>query len=474
MSALSSPLRKPSRQPRRTPAALPCDAAANLARFHPELSISLHGGLLSFEYSGPMVSPAQPAALPELGRNGLLRRAGTHYDGTPGTTLLRVDIDHLAPLQAAWGHADSEKLIETVGQRLAAIDEAPILLVRIEGGSFALLLPVAAGDPEPLARRILQACRTPLTLSGDVTSISVSVGFARVPEHGTSLEELLRNAELALMRAQHEGGDRHAGFDAAHLQQLRRRDALIARLRQAVAQREFVLAYQPIVDATGRTVGAEALLRWPTPETPAPSTAEVIVLLEETGLIEDVGRWILREACRQAAAWRRQQADFSMHVNLSPLQLRSPTLVSEVLGLLREHDLPSDALQLEVTEGMLIDRHDIAVRHLAELAAADLRVWIDDFGTGYSSLSYLRLLPISGIKIDRSFVANAEGPGGEALLVALSQIGGSLSLELIAEGVESTAQGATLRRLGIDHHQGHVYGAAALPAQFGRDFLRAR
>jgi len=427
---------------------------------------------------------AEPAALAALdiglsGASGLLAREAWLERADRGLasghrlSVLLLDIDHLAQINEAWGVAAGDALIAAVSERLLEAIGDTGLVGWIQGGCFAVLT-ANAGRATPLpvlAASLLAATAQPVTSDEHVIDVSVSIGIASAPRHGRKARELLTRAELALKRSKRAGGGSYAIYDAGQIRDTRRRNEMLTRLRRALARNEFRLAYQPIVGADGRTQGAEALLRWTVPGEVLPDPTETIALLEESGLIIEVGEWILRQGCRQASQWRRRYPDFCLHLNLSPLQLRSSALVQQMRDALREFDLPASALQLEITESVLMDRSG-AVGVLEKLAALGTRIWIDDFGTGYSSLSYLDRMPVSGIKIDRSFLAGLTAcPRRDLLLSVLASVGQTLDLDVIAEGVETMSQARVLKRFHIGSHQGFLYGAATAPEHFEEMFL---
>lgn len=409
-----------------------------------------------------------------LARDAWLQRVDRALATGHPVSVLLVDVDVLAQINEAWGYSAGDTVIAAVSERLLTAVGDTSLVGWIQGGCFAVLT-ADLGRAAPLAKvaeGLLKAISAPVAVGASLIDVSISIGIASAPRHGRKGRDLLARAELALKRVKREGGGDHAIYDAGHIRDQRRRNELLSRLRKAIVQKEFRLAYQPIVGADGRTIGAEALLRWNVPGETLPPPGETITLLEESGLINEVGSWILREGCRQTAVWRTRHPEFCLHVNLSPLQLRSPDLVAQLRQILKEFDLPASALQLEITESVLMERDGVAVAVLDKLAGLGLRIWIDDFGTGYSSLSYLDRLPVTGIKIDRSFLAGLTTcPRRDLLLAVLASLGQTLDLDVIAEGVETPSQARVLNRYHIRAQQGFLYGAATGPEHFEEIFL---
>lgn len=388
--------------------------------------------------------------------------------------LLVCDIDQMAEINEAWGTPVGNRVIDNLRRRLQqhhALRGAQLIAPR-HGGCFLIFFDAISDAPALSAQagELAAALSLPMQIDGLMIGVSTSLGFALSPEHGRQAHMLLQHALLAAKRAKREGGGRAVGFDPHHAKRLREHDTQMARLRMAIDRDEFRVAYQPIIDAQKRACGAEALLRGNGPQDLP--IGETIRLLEESGLIIDVGLWVLREACRQAALWQARRPGFSVHVNLSALQLSSASLADDIDSALRRFDLPPQALQLEITESSVLAGGDAVLDNIERLRSLGLRFWIDDFGTGYNGLSYLQQLPISGIKIDRSFVADrGEQPRGEALLAAMVRLAEQLALDVIAEGVETEAQSRRLRALGVQAQQGFLYGEAALAPRFEERFL---
>ena len=319
-----------------------------------------------------------------------------------------------------------------------------------------------------VATRIKAALRAPFPLRGTEAFVSASIGIARAGP-GTAAEELLRNADAAMYTAKTRGKGQYVMFESAMHAAVLARLELEADLRRAVAGDEFRVHYQPIIDLRTRTLaGAEALVRWEHPDRGLVPPAQFVPFAEETGLIVPIGRWVLGEACRQAARWQEAappgRAPMHVTVNLSGRQLHEASLVDDVRQALAESRLPPESLVLEVTESVMMQHADTTLARLHELRSLGLHLAVDDFGTGYSSLSYLQSFPIDTLKIDKTFVnAVGGGPDDPVLARAIVALGGALKLKTIAEGIERAEQADELERLGCALGQG-FYWARPLAA----------
>jgi predicted signal transduction protein with EAL and GGDEF domain len=302
----------------------------------------------------------------------------------------------------------------------------------------------------------MTALSTPFDLDGNRAHIGVSVGISIAPFDGEEPELLLKNADLALYRAKSDGRGILRYFEPAMDAQIQARRALESDLRHAVASKQFHLAYQPQVDTdSGTVIGFEALLRWHHPVRGNISPTDFIPLAEETGLIVAIGRWVLAQACRDAASWPET---ISLAVNVSSVQFAVGSLVRTVMGALGDSGLEPGRLELEITESVLMRDADQALLMLRELRQRGVRVAMDDFGTGYSSLSYLRSFPFDRIKIDRSFVHDIEtNAEAQAIVRAVSGLGRSLGMAITVEGVETDGQLAAVRREGCRDVQGYLF-----------------
>jgi diguanylate cyclase (GGDEF)-like protein len=375
---------------------------------------------------------------------------------------LFIDVDGFKHVNDNLGHAAGDQLLKTVGERLQKAVRPQDTVGRLGGDEFVVLVEASDQDPtlDLLADRLTEALREPVEIEDGrkVFSVTVSVGVA-IGQYQTP-DDLLRDADLALYAAKAAGKDRYALFDSTLGEGVEGRLEMQADLHRAVHSQEFFLHYQPIFDLTQRRVASvEALIRWCHPTRGIVAPDRFIPLAEETGLIAPIGRWVLDQACSQAAAWARHGRPVGISVNVSAYQLGRAELVEDVRRALIESGLDPAALTLEITETTLMRDVSVAYERLKEIKALGVRVAIDDFGTGYASLSHLQRMPVDILKIDRGFVA-ALHDGGQsgALLQAIFGVGEALSLTVVAEGVEDHSQMASLEEMGCEMAQGFLLG----------------
>ncbi len=394
---------------------------------------------------------------------------GAHDPATVAVLLL--DLDGFKRVNDSAGHAIGDALLVQVAERLRHATRGCDLVARLGGDEFAVLLADVHADVDlaHVADRIVGALARPFPVDGTSCVVGVSVGVAR-GAGGVLVDALLRNADLALYDAKARGKGRHAFFDPSMHAVAVERVALEAALREALDRGEFRVVYQPIVDLRdGRVVGAEALVRWQHRERGLVSPAAFIPLAEETGLIVPLGRWVLDEACREAAGWNAApgvDAAGGVHVavNVSGRQLARPEFVDEVAAALAATGLAPGRLTLELTESTVIHEPDLARERLTALKQLGVRLAIDDFGTGYSALSYLQQFPIDVLKIDKSFVDRvAAGGQAAALAGAIVALGQALSLRTVAEGVERADQQHALATMGCALGQGYLFARPLAP-----------
>ena len=377
-------------------------------------------------------------------------------------SVLVVDLDNLKPVNDSFGHAAGDEVVQVVARRIEEVLPDGAEAARIGGDEFALLVDGPESAALAAGRAVLAALEPSIRVSGHHVVVSAGVGVATRSEHGTSGTELLREADIAMMHAKaRKENEALATFEPAMEAAPRERLVLEEELRSALGRREFELHYQPRV-AVGdrRIVGLEALVRWRHPERGLVPPGLFVPLAEETPLIHPLGRWILEEAASQIARWRAAgYASVRMAVNLSPRQLERADLVDQVADVLRRHDLPPDALELEVLESVAMTDVRSNAERLAALRRLGVGIALDDFGMGHSSLAYLRELPLDTIKIDRAFLEDlSRDPPNRAIVAATVLIGRTLGRTVVAEGVETEEQFAAVVDLGVDQVQG--YGLA--------------
>jgi diguanylate cyclase (GGDEF)-like protein/PAS domain S-box-containing protein len=381
-----------------------------------------------------------------------------------GVALLCLDLDGFKAVNDLLGHPVGDAVLVEVGNRLVACLRDSDTVARLGGDEFAIVQSFidqprgAAG----LAARVVELLAEPFEVEGQRVCIGTSVGVALFPSDATAPETLLRDADLALYRAKHDGKGTFRFFEQAMDERLQQRRMMEQELRLAMLREEFSLHYQPLFDGASLAIeGFEALLRWQHPERGRISPGEFVPVAEESGLIAPLGRWVLQTACAEAASW---PVPWRVAVNLSPAQFKQRDLPQTVGQILRETGLAPSRLELEITEGILIDDSARALVILGELKALGVRIALDDFGTGYSSLSYLRRFPFDKLKIDASFVrALGEGGEAEAIVRAIMALGRSLGLCVTAEGVETEDQLARLRAEDCDQVQGFLLGRPMPP-----------
>ena len=381
-----------------------------------------------------------------------------------GGAVIAVGLDRFKAINDTLGHQAGDAFLAEIAERIRTVLSAGETVARLQSDIFAVWVPLAA-SPAGAAERILAAVAVPFEVGSASIHLTASAGLAVYPEDGVSAADLARHAETAMFHAKSLGRDRAVRFTPQLEQAVSERLSLESRLRRALQRGEFVLHYQPQVSLrSGALTGVEALVRWEDPELGLLPPANFIPALEEAGLILLLGGWVLREACATASAWHQAGEPVLVAVNISALQFRQPDFVEGVAAALVECGLPPHLLELEVTEGVVMDGASGVRATLVRLRTLGVRLSIDDFGTGYSSLAYLRRFPIDKLKIDQSFVRDMLCDADAAVIVgAIVQLGKALRLEVIAEGVEDEAQAALLAKIGCDEAQGWLY-AKAMPA----------
>jgi diguanylate cyclase (GGDEF)-like protein/PAS domain S-box-containing protein len=371
--------------------------------------------------------------------------------------VLSLDLDRFKEVNDVFGHPVGDMLMRAAADRLAAEADGAFV-ARIGGDEFMILMPndIRREDALTLAERLVEVIGKELEVDDYLSQVGVSVGIAVYPDDGVDAVTLLANADSALYRAKREGRGRVCFFESEMDQELRDRRLLQHDLRQALEQNQLLVYFQPQARMNGEVIGFEALLRWNHPTRGFVPPDQFIPLAEENGLIIQIGEWVLREACREAASWPRP---LQVAVNLSPVQFQAGDLERSIHQILLETGLAPTRLEVEITEGVLIGDFARALNLLRRLKALGIRIAMDDFGTGYSSLSYLQSFPFDKIKIDRSFISNLEAtPQSAEIVRAVLSLAHALNIPVVAEGVETEAQRAFLEREACEEMQGYLVG----------------
>jgi len=384
--------------------------------------------------------------------------------------VLFFDLDGFKQVNDAFGHLAGDLVLAELATRIRSEIRAVDMLARIGGDEFVLV--TDAGEPASAARvaeKLVVTIRRPMEIEGRSVAVSASIGIAIFGASGDSRQELLKNADAAMYRAKDLGRNNYCFFDASMNEDAQKQMQLLQDLRLAQNRHEFILQYQPKFDArSGEAIGAEALVRWNHPSRGLIPPAEFIPLAEKTGLIVSIGNWVLDEACRQLAEWRSGgHCGLGISVNLSAVQFNHPDLISQVGDTLGRHSIDPRLLTLEITESTAMNKVDASMAILQQLHEMGVAISIDDFGTGYSSLLYLKKLSASELKIDRGFVRDlGRNTEDAAIVAAIVALGHTLSLKIVAEGVETAEQREFLTRLGCNSLQGFLLGRPMSPGQF--------
>ena len=394
----------------------------------------------------------------------------------PGEQLavLYIDIDEFKSVNDSLGHMIGDELLKSVAMRLRQCIDGSDFVARLGGDEFAIVQ-TAVEDPADvvdLVTRAFDAIRAPYDCLGHQVSSDASIGIALAPQNGADLDQILKNADLAMYAAKSAGRRTWRFFEPAMDAHVKARRMLETDLRKAITDEALEVYYQPCVDLqSNRITGCEALVRWRHPERGMISPAEFIPIAEESGLINELGEWVLATACAEATTW---PDDVKLAVNVSPIQFRSGTLALKIVAALAASGLAASRLELEITEAVLIRDDDAALEILHQLRAVGVQIALDDFGTGYSSLSYLQRFPFDKIKIDRCFVNDIAEPGGTSIVQAVVNIAAARHMTTTAEGVETQRQQELLRALGCTEMQGYLFSAPKPAAETKRVLLAHR
>jgi diguanylate cyclase (GGDEF)-like protein/PAS domain S-box-containing protein len=382
-------------------------------------------------------------------------------------SMFLLDLDRFKAVNDTLGHPAGDTLLRLVALRLQDVIGKSGQVGRLGGDEFEVVLPSISDKKElsNLAQGIIDSLSRPYTINGTAVSIGASVGIVTSDYDDRTSDDLMRDADLALYAAKAAGKGCYRFFAPDMHEAARQRQLMESDLRVALEKEQLWLAYQPCVDATSEAVtGFEALIRWNHPEHGPVSPAEFIPLAEEIGLINEIGEWVLRTACAEAAKWPQ---NVTVAVNLSPIQFKSHALPTLVRMVLSDTELPAKRLELEITEGVFLSNDDHVHDMIASLKAIGVKLALDDFGTGYSSLSYLQRVPFDKIKVDRSFVTGASDPQGRnaALIRAMVGLASDLNMQTTAEGVETQDELALVRSLGCSLVQGYIFGKPMPPEE---------
>jgi diguanylate cyclase (GGDEF)-like protein/PAS domain S-box-containing protein len=429
---------------------------------------SLEGQLRHQAFHDPLTGLANRALFADRLAQGLARNERTGKQ----LAVLVIDLDGFKNINDSLGHSAGDRVLSTIAGRLLTNLQSGDTVARLGGDEFAVLVEDLDGPAAGIAvaQRLSRLLRQLVMIDGQDYRITASIGIAVVGVADASVDDLLRDADTAMYEAKNAGKDTIRLFEPSMHDHARERFRLQSELQGAVQREEFTLHYQPSFDlATGDLEGFEALVRWEHPDLGLVPPNRFIPLAEETGLIVPLGRWVLRQAAHQLAAWSRIRTDgrrITMSINVSARQMQDPGLVDDVRDILAEAGVDPRSIVLEITESMLLHDADAVIAMLDELKAIGVRIAIDDFGTGYASLSYLRRLPVDILKVDKSFLTDPDSPDlgeSESLLSAILNLGKTLGLRTVAEGIEQAEQMVPLRRGGCDSGQGYLF-ARPLPA----------
>jgi diguanylate cyclase (GGDEF)-like protein len=382
--------------------------------------------------------------------------------------VIYIDIDEFKNVNDTLGHQAGDELLKSVAASLCRQANPNEFIARLGGDEFAIMQTAVRNQAEiiGLVTRVFEAIRAPFECLGHQVTTDASVGIAVAPLHGDNIDQILKNADLAMYAAKAAGRRTWRFFEPAMDARVKARRTLEMDMRQALLDNAFEVYYQPCVSLEdNRITGCEALARWRHPERGMISPADFIPVAEETGLINELGEWVLNAACKEAMTW---PGEFKLAVNVSPIQFKTGTLALKIAAALAASRLPPRRLELEITEAVLIRDDDAALAVLHQLRALGVRIALDDFGTGYSSLSYLQRFPFDKIKIDRCFVSDIATQGGSSIVQAVVNIAAARDIMTLAEGVETSEQRESLRSLGCSEMQGFLF-SRPIPAA---DILR--
>ncbi len=380
-----------------------------------------------------------------------------------------LDLDRFKNINDSLGHMIGDELLQQVSMRLKECIRAADTLARFGGDEFTLMLPKlhdGHNDAIKLAEKITNTLKKPFNVDGHELYVSASIGIALYPQDGTDMDSLIKHADVAMYHVKGQGKNGYQFYSNEMNVPYIKKLSMDTGIHKALDNDEFNLVYQPQINLrTGEIVGVEALLRWDHPEHGAISPSEFIPFAEESGLIIDIGCWVLKSACAELSRWRDAGLpEIRMSVNISARQLMEDGIVKDIINVLKDYNVPGHCLELEITEHAIMNDMDSVIRKLKELSAHDITIAIDDFGTGYSSLSYLHKLPIHTLKIDRTFLKESRiNKGDNTIINTIVAMAKGLNLNVIAEGVESQSQLEYLREIDCSEAQGFLFGKPLPP-----------
>jgi len=452
------------------------DALAAAEREH----LATEAEIRSLAYYDPLTQLPNRRMLVERLRRAMVASSRNARAGA----LLFIDLDNFKTLNDTLGHDMGDLLLQQVGERLVRCIREGDTVARLGGDEFVVMLEglgqdlaLAAGQAEAIGRKVLTALAAPYELSGRRHQSTSSIGITMFEGTTHTIDELMKRADLAMYNAKTAGRNTLRFFDPHMQTVVSARAALESDLREGLQQEQFVLYYQSQRDMNGRITGAEVLLRWQHPERGMVAPNDFIALSEETGLIMPIGRWVLECACRQLAAWAREEqaAHLSIAVNISVRQFRQGDFVEQVLAVLSASGADPRRLKLELTESLLMDDVEGIIGKMRALKRHGVGFSLDDFGTGYSSLSYLKQLPLDQLKIDQSFVRDVTVDANDAAIAStIVALAHHMGLDVIAEGVETAAQADFLMSIGCCAFQGYLYGKPVPLVEFEQMLLSQR
>ena len=398
-------------------------------------------------------------------------------------SVLFLDLDHFKDVNDTLGHTTGDQLLLSATREIKRSLRNADILTRFGGDEFLMILPgTGQAGATITTERILAAFQKPIQVGDQALAVTPSIGIAVYPDHGRDMETLIKHADTAMYESKRQGRNAYTVYVEQLGTRVRARIEIEHQLRNAVQQNEFRLVYQPIIDiASGRMVGAEALIRWQAADGKSRSPAEFIGIAEDCGLILPIGEWVLKTACAQAQSWVAAGHDLWIAVNLSTRQFQDPHLVQKIEAALRDSGLEHRRLEIEITESAAMLHPEATINILGQLKTLGIHIAIDDFGTGYSSLSYLKRIPADKIKVDKSFVAGVNGGADDTAIVrTVVALATALEKQTVAEGIESEDQFNAIRKLGCDQAQGYWFSRPVTPDNFAqlltdhRDFRHER